>query len=408
MKRNFPNFLEAYFNYAKDGFCPNDFHTWTGLSIIAGSLERKVFLQQGLIKHFPNIYTLLVSHPGVGKSTALDRGTELIELLKQRHNPELKLIPNQITEPALLDLMNIRAQMPGTGSQIIYHSSGYFYASEASASALQNLHGDFNATITALYDCPTFFRKKLKMDKELIEIPHACMNVLAGATFDYLKELVNERSVMGGLASRFIYVINKDRIVRQAKWGYEQEVDVKTKNLLVEDLATINRLVGPFKPTKGFMEQWEHWQPTFDKYLIDLNSPRMESINARKGTNILKAAMLLSVSESNSMELNCEHWEKAVDMINKVTKDNAFVIASALMASVDVQAGINQNILLGIGNKIGDKISTPILKQKMIRAGIDSQRFDSSFQKLREASMIKFLDSGGDRVELLVNPEGNL
>ncbi len=406
MKRNFSDFLTSYLDYARDGYCPDDFHLWTGLSLLAGALERKAWTNQSLVRHFPNIYVLLVSHPGVGKSTALERGVDLLEELRLQHNPDLKIIPNQITEPALIDMMKIRQQIQLSENMLAYHSSGYFYASEASASALQNLFGDFNASITAFYDCPKVFRKKIMSNKDLTEINNACFNILAGSTFDYLKKLVNEESVMGGLASRFIYVIHKDREVREAKWNQEQKVDMVTRNKLIEDLASINKIIGAFIPTKGFIELWEKNQPIFDQKLIDLDSPRMESLLARKSTNLMKLCMLLSVSEGNSMELNEAHWEQAYGMIENVTKDNAFVVSSALIASKDSQQGLNQLILQAI-KKGGGLMQMKELKQKIMSNGNDVMRLDTTMKFLHENGSVetKSNERGLPYIKLLVDPD---
>lgn len=404
-RRNFPNFLDAYVQYATDDFCPQQFHLWAGLSVLSGALERKVWTSQALVTHYPNVYALLVSHPGMGKSTALERGVNLLEKLKERYNHEFKIIPNQITEPALIDMMNIQSIVMLNGTTGVPQSAGYFYASEASSSALQNIHGDFNAALCAFYDCPKMFRKKIKMENRTVEIPNSCMNVLAGSTFDFLKRLVNEDSVMGGLASRFIYVICKDRIVRQSRWDTAVQVDKRTRDLLVEDLHLINQLTGPFRPTPGFIARWEKFQPEFDQYLIDLNSPRMESLMARKATNLMKICMLLSVAEGDTLELNEGHWEKASEIIEEVTKDNAFVISSALIGNIDTQSGLNQFIMQTLKRK-GGSAHLHTLRAEITRQGNDISRVELTLKHLVDCKFVNLItDGNSSRVDLLVDPD---
>lgn len=386
-KRNFDNFLEAYEEYANDDFCPKAFHKWVGLSVLAGALERKVWLKQATVYHYPNIYVLLVSHPGVGKSTALERGVDLLEEVRVKFNPEIKMIPTRITDAAFIEMMDIRAQLSISPTQVVYHSSGYFYASEASASALQNLFGDFNATITAMYDCPKIFRSKIKAVKEVAELQNCCMNLLAGSTFDYLKNLVNATSVMGGLASRFIYVVNKERLVKEAKWDHKDEIDFKTQSKLVEDLSAINRMQGRFVPTAGWIDAWEKWTPMFKQELNDLNSPRMESILTRKGTNLVKVSMLLSAAENDSMILTEKHWHDAQELIDSVTKDNAFIVSSAIMADKSSQAGITQFILEELESN-GRSMTVADLKAKLLRHGSDLYRLKDTLSNLIEADHV--------------------
>lgn len=400
--RNFPSFLDAYFNYARDGFCPDLFHKWIGYSILAAALERKVSLKQGMIHHVPNIYVMLVSHPAVGKSTAIERGTDLIEELKKSHNQNFRIIPNQVTEPALLDLMKVVEYYSVTPTISLPHSSGYFYASEASASALQNVCGDFVATMTAFYDCPKVFRKKLKGEQFPVEIENACMNLLAGSTFDYLKNLVNEQSVMGGFASRLIYVIAKDRTVPNTKWSPVIQFNPQIRQQLVADLAHINKLAGPMRVTQGFIDRFEKWQPDFYRYLIGLNSPRLESILSRKGTNLIKVAMLISISESDTLELTEYHFDRACAEIDEVTQDNAFVLSQAVQADKTSQAGVSQAILQSL-RKSGGRCHAKALKGAVFSAGFESMMIKETLEFMVTSGAIRF--AGTDEIELLINPD---
>jgi hypothetical protein len=405
MSRKLSNWLRSYQDYAADGYCPPAFHLWTGLSVLAGALERKVWVSQGRIHHYPNIFVLLVSHAGVGKSTALLRGVDFLEDLKVEHNPNLLLIPEQVTEPGLLDMLKIRQEMifrtPGKET-IFYHTSGYFYASEASSSALQNLFGNFNATITALYDCPKFFRKKLKGEKETTEIVNACFNLMAGATFDYLKNLVNETTVMGGLASRFTYVISKERKVREANWNAEFIEDTAAKEALLADLSEIHKLQGRFKPTPGFIAAWERTLPEIDREIISLNSPRMESLMIRKATNAMKVAMLLSVAESDSLILEERHWDESMELINEVTKDYAFILSQAAMADRSSQSGLNQVIGQAL-KAAGGTMPIKILRGAVLAHGSNADHVSKTIDYMLNSSWLS-VDSSGI-VTLLVDPD---
>lgn len=400
--RKFPNWLDAYFDYARDYYCPDMFHHWTGISVLGGALERKTWLNQGMIKHYPNMYILLVSHPAVGKSTALERGVDLLEDIRENINAEFKVIPNQITEPGLIDAMKLLQEIR-VGEKFVFHSSGYFYASEASSSALQNLFGDFNATITAFYDCPRIFRKKIKSEKEMTEIPNVCFNLLAGATFDYLKNLVNEVTVMGGLASRFIYVICKDRKVRESKWGDMHEVDTKMRSALLHDLEQIHKLQGAFRPDSGYISAWEKYQPEFDRELIALNSPKLESLSGRKMTNTIKLSMILSASESNDMNLTVKHWDKAKEMIEEVSKDNSFVLSQAMIADKQSQSGANQ-LISQLLKKAGGKLPMRVLKTLALSNGNSVDTLSKTIDYMVGSGWLTY-DSASGIVELTVDPD---
>jgi len=386
--RNFPSFLEAYERYAADGFCPDEFHKWIGISILAAALERKVTLKQGKIHHVPNLYVMLVSHPAVGKSTAMDRGVELIEELR-KSNPKFRIIPNQATEPALIDMMKIVENFPvGAAGTLLAHSSGYFYASEASASALQNTCGDFVSAMTAFYDCPKYFRKKLKGDQFATEIENACMNMLAGATFNYLQELVNERSVMGGFASRLIYVVNKDRKVRSGKWDGDGQLDTSMKAKLIADLIRINKLAGPARPTTGFITKFEKWQPEFDKELIALDSEKRESILSRKGTHLIKLSILLSVSESDDLIITEKHFDQAKELIDRVTADNDFIIGKSMLVNKESQSGANY-LIVSIMEKYGGRMTRKDLNREIMTNGNNTNQLSDTVEAMLRSGILE-------------------
>lgn len=403
MSRNFPNFLEAYMDFAQDHFVPDRFHRWVGLSLIAGALGRKVSLKQDLIHYFPNIYVMLVSHPKQGKSTAIDRGMEILEEFKKERNPNFRIIPTRITDAAFIDEMKIieRIPHPANPSILIPQSAGYFYAGEASASALQNLYGDFVASLTAMYDCPRFYRSKTKGNPILVEIENACMNMLAGTTFSYLKDLVNDRTIEGGFASRLIYVVAPDRKPREGVWETKSVgPSADKRRRLIEDLERINRLMGPVKVTDGWRSRYEKWQPEFDKYIIGLNSPSMESIMARKDMNLIKVSILLSVSENDSLILEERHFDEALALIDDTYKDTPNILAMSAMADRNSQKGITQFISQHIKKKKG-KTTKSALRSAALAYGCDVSRMEQTLEFMLNSS---WLETDGKSIFLKIEP----
>lgn len=404
MARIFPDWLTAYLDYAKDDYCPDSFHLWTGLSVLSGALERKVWVNNGKIVYYPNTFIFLVTYAGVGKSTALVRGTDLLERIRSEVNGDFKLVDEQITEAAFVKLMSVGQSMT-MGTRLVQHSSGYFYASEASASALQNTHGNFVSTVTGFYDCPKVFRKTTITGGSM-EFYNVCFSMLAGATFDYLKTLVNETSVMGGFASRIMYVVSKERLVREPKWGESDRVMVDLQEKLFSDLTQIHGLTGSFRPSKEFVSAWEDFQPESDRLLAALNSPRLESLAARRSNHVMKVAMLLSVAESNSLTLEVKHWDRALELVDDVMKDNAFILSQGAMADRNSQLGLTQ--FLGNAVRVhGGSMSMRSLKAASMGYGAQVDMVDKTISFMLGSGWLSY-DAGSDLVKLLVNPDGYL
>jgi hypothetical protein len=261
MSRNFDNFADAYFDYTKDGYVPDKFHFWCALSTIAAAMERKCWLPwAGKFKTYPNLYMLLIAQPGVGKSTALNFSRKLLQDIK---DPPISIAPEQSTAASFIQVLSKQQSFEGAG-KIHLHSSSYLSFSEASNSALQNIYGDYVACLTDFYDSPDIWKKSTIGNGEM-RLTNVCVNMIAGCTFDYLSKLVTKDNIMGGFASRLLYVAQTEKVERAAK--FLGGTDAKTKDnvddpkrlALLEDLHRIHKMRGPFRAEEGFGEMWEEW-----------------------------------------------------------------------------------------------------------------------------------------------------
>jgi hypothetical protein len=337
--RRFPDFLKAYAAYSDDKFVPPQFNVWTGLSIIAGALERKVYLPwSDTYAFYPNIYVLLVSKPGVGKSVALNNGVKLLTDVS-RKSGTLNIMPSQVTEAKFIELMghgrsfmhkwveekvdDVTGVKQLTPRELtIFQNSGYYFASEASNS-LRNIFGEFIACLTDFYDCPEHWERATKKDGKRIQLRNVCMNILAGSTFDYLGKLITDDNIQGGFASRVIYVVHSEKLVRRQEFqnglsAADHKVRAEYRAALLDDLMTINKLTGPMVATPEFSAAWEKWYPEFEEKRQSYASEKLQSIAARTNTNCLKVSILLSAAESDDRILRLHHWEQARDLVEGV------------------------------------------------------------------------------------------
>lgn len=318
--RRFPDFLTAYQAFY-EGQVPTQFSTWVGLSIIAGALERRVWLPwTDTYAFYPNIYVLLTGGPGCRKSTAIKYGTDLLRAVS-RKTGTLNIMPSQVTEAKFIELMG-HGRSFTHGNFTVFQNSGYYFASEASNS-LRNIFGEFIACLTDFYDCPDHWERATKKDGKTIKLQNVCMNILAGSTFDYLGKLVNDENIQGGFASRNIYVVYDSKEVAAEKFAAGlSDADKATRKeyfqALFEDLISLTKMTGPMRADAEYAAAWEAWYKPFHEQLNNYESENLRSILARTNTNVLKVSMLISASESGEGVLRLRHWEKARTLIEEV------------------------------------------------------------------------------------------
>lgn len=375
--RNFPDFIAAYTDYMDNGFAPRTFHNWTAISLVAASMERKCYIPWGSTAFYPNLFILLVSQPGMGKSSAIMPGFNLIRDMNRQHKCGLKILPNQITEAKLIEIMRHPASYMNGITR--FHCSGYFVCSEAS-SGLRDLYGNFINTITSFYDCdPHWEKATVGMGDETYKLVNVCFNVLAGCTNDYLGRLVTHENLEGGFASRCTYITHDETVRRSSKWqnrGTPQQ-DPKIRPMLMEDLASIQKMCGSFEAELAFADRWDNWWPEQDYERQKLDSAELQTIRARQADLFIKLCMVKCAAESGDMILKLSHWDWAMEMTESVTKDLEKILMKTQAKQVNTQKGV----LAAIKSSLlrGPKKKSDLVRH-VLQMGYDSRSINLTLQ----------------------------
>lgn len=403
--RHFPDFLTAYVDYARNEYAPEHFTLWTGLSVLAGAVERKVWIQEGGgYKNYPNLFIVLVAGPGIGKSSAIRQGMPLLYAIKDT-NPNLKIHEGVITSAALRKEMILCDTMPGGGEPF---SSIFLCGREGSESPLKNHGDDFRSAACQMYDCEDCYQFSTAKDGK-ISIKNPVMNMIVGATFDFLGSVVDQNTVFGGLASRFTYVIEKDDKMKgdffalDAAEAEAESGSAEVKAKLIHDLREIHNLCGKLRIERSVVKLCEEWFSSFKEEFNSMESARMKAINIRKRTLLKKLLILSSVSHNSSMIVTEADAVRAIDLVTEVTKDNPYIMSQAAVTQIDTQHGVTQLVIQTL-KRHGGKSSKKNIYSAMISKGNDLSVFDTTINALIAAGWIK-LDISSGIVELLIDPD---
>lgn len=398
------DFISAFEFWAQDNFTPEIFNTWTAISVVAGALERKVWLEWNpTLRYYPNIFVMLVSPPGQGKTTALNKG---FGLLRELHRAKkITFIPSQVTEAMLIELMGRRGTYIYNGTQY-NHSSSFYFASEASDS-LKEIYGDITTSMTNLYDCPDFWQKATKKDG-ILTVENACFNLLAGSTFDYLGKLISDSNIMGGFASRITYVVSKEERIRDTMFPVEVGQNVQdavqlVRNNLGHDLARINEMIGPFRAEPGFAEAWKEWDQKSQRRRMQYSSEKIKSLLIRQGTSMHKLCMILSASESSDRILKIHHLEKAERLLAQTEDMIPRVFREARSKDTGSADGI-YNAMLSVFDK-GKDLSVKDLSKQLTYLKFDTKKINETIVAYMKSGILE--DSGG-KVKFIGNPNDHL
>ena len=97
--RHLTDWIATFIDHTTNIHTPEIFRKWTAISVIAATLEQKVWLRTSR-PLYPNLYTLIIAHPGVGKSRVINEGRAIYRAL-----PEPLLAPISMTFASLVDAL---------------------------------------------------------------------------------------------------------------------------------------------------------------------------------------------------------------------------------------------------------------------------------------------------------------
>lgn len=100
------DWISSYLRHTEGYSSPEIFRLWTGIATVAGALERRTWVVTKKSLLYPNLFTLLVSNPGIGKSQAIQHVGEFWLATKQ-----LKVSPDNMTKAALVDALEASSRL---------------------------------------------------------------------------------------------------------------------------------------------------------------------------------------------------------------------------------------------------------------------------------------------------------
>lgn len=329
--RNYSDWLTAFMDYAGYGEAPRHMYFWTGVSAIAGALQRKVWIDQAYFKWYPNFYIILVAPPGiVSKSTTAGVGMQLL-----RKVPGVSFGPDVVTWPALIGAFAEQTKGFEYAGEIHTMSALTLESSEF-GNLLNPQDKEMVDLLVALWDGkPGTFEKKTKHSgNDAVENPW--INLIACTTPSWIAGNFPEYMIGGGFTSRciFVYADKKEKYV--AYPGLMVPKDLQDRaNKLIEDLTHISTITGEYKLTTE-AERWgEQWyRKHYSTRSVNLDDDRFGGYIARKQTHIHKLAMVLAASLGDDLIITPELLETADIMVTDLEPDMQFVFSKIGKSSV--------------------------------------------------------------------------
>lgn len=256
-------------------------------------LERRVWVTTANMPLYPNLFTLLVSPPGIGKTAVL---SQIVGFLRECDH--LHIAPDNMTKPALLDVLQAAEtrRFDDMGMPIISHTLQIIAPEFGVFCPAHDL--EFLSVLCALYDCGTNFkehRRHLK-DKQ-INLPNPHITLLGGTQPGYLSSLLPPAAWEQGFMSRIIMVYS-DQYMRVKLFDAVPLREDLRKSLILHArrIAEISGYIEWTPEAKQIMVAWHEADgpPTPSHF-------KLKNYNSRRTIHAIKLSMISALSRNRSM-----------------------------------------------------------------------------------------------------------
>ena len=295
------NFIRGFSKLCAGTEIPPLFAFWCGLAGVSICLGRRVWLDIGLFKAFPNMYVVLAAGSGqCRKSTAIGA----IETIAANVEPPFHFVSEKLTNEGLIDYMyKIRAQRPeDEGDKTApYYSEAYAMVDELSTFLdKRSYESGLAGSLIKMYDCRPRFEYRTKT-KGVAFIQNPCLGLLGGSTLDWIRNAIPTDAIGSGLTSRiiYIYVEKPSPPCAWPEWTDEHVTLSLDLAAAMQTMSTIPSGPAEIQPDakEEFMRLYDEWHRTQGgEHMMFLN-PNLAGYASRRFMHLLTVAMLFAVAE---------------------------------------------------------------------------------------------------------------
>jgi hypothetical protein len=299
--RKLSSWIDAFIDYTADLESPEIFRRWAAIATIGATLEQKVWAHT-TDKIYPNMYTFIVGHPGVGKSRTITAARKLCETIEG-----YPIGPQSVSKASLVDaLKKSRRSVTNVALGISEEYNSMILFSDDWQVTMSEWNKELIAGLTTFYDVISSY-SEMKRTKEIdIKIKAPQLNILAGSTPSQLMTTMPEGSWEQGFTSRAMFIFSDDRHINETAFG-RAEKDPKD---LTHDLHVINALWGQLGNSEEFIQRVDTWRKSGMPPVP--NHPRLLHYNSRRFVHLLKLCIIACVDRGGKLIIDVGDFERAM------------------------------------------------------------------------------------------------
>lgn len=266
---------------------------------------------------YPNQYIILTGPPGIGKGAAINPASDIA-----KKAGTVNYLSDRITAEKIIERLEKGFARPTINAL----GQGTLTTDSCACILSKELPVFIGSSEWMLpYLCEMWDRNEFEYatkTKQSHSIKDLCVGLLAGCVPDFIRKLNKDSSsaITGGFTSRCMYIY-ASHVAKNIDWP---ELDSKLEPDLVEDLRHISNLRGEMLFNGGRVGKTFK---LFTDYKLDsrqngkFEQAVIVNFKSRVIAHMLKTAMALSISESDSLVIEDHHINQAIDMVTEVMND---------------------------------------------------------------------------------------
>ena len=317
-RRKLDNWLKGLAEFVEDTEASREFWLWSGITTICAAMQRKVWVPYGLENIYPNIYTMLIAHPGERKAHPVTLAKRMLEEL---------FIPVAVDSSSKRAFTQELAQTAET--EMFIHPDGkqrrmatLAVISKELSSLLAVNPKEMVEVLTDVYDSHDTWKYKTSGQGQDY-LYNVCVNCLVASTPRWIADNLPPGAIGGGYTSRQI-IVTQQMPWKDVPWPLMPDQILYRK--LLHDLNRIHALVGEFKVDDVARAVFEVWYKKLRARTKESTDEKKTVFMNRMHVHALKVSMALRVAYSDELVLGEEELGQAIEMVEKILKhlDEAF------------------------------------------------------------------------------------
>lgn len=289
---------------------------WSGIAMVAGALERRVWLVTNSRRTYGNLYVLLVAPPGRGKGVIED----VRKFWQEAEDPDAKgmkcfhVASDSVTKASLIDevddAVSIRIKGIPEGN---FKYQSLLIAAEEFEVLLPSYDPSFIATLDALYNNKEAHRETRRTGQhKVVELTRPQLNILGGVQPAYFRGHFPEYAWDTGLIRRIIMVYEENEPERASLFR-EQSNTPKLRQSILHRLGYIFDMFGEARLSNEAMDKLDSWHMSGGQPRPDHS--KLQNYNTSRTEFVTKLSLISAVSRTNGMIVQGSDVDRAINWL---------------------------------------------------------------------------------------------